>query len=301
MQSNPQPSSSQQAAGIPIRHFYLLGANQALGVKPEYAPQLYFEAKIDISDVRSGIRDTCSVSQSVGIWPMDSDALWTRDMLLPVDSSFVEPGIPETQRLRKLPEFVDESYLSRAESLFLSYLIRYFEIKVYRNSALRIYSNPLESLEDFEKRCIDMLSEAFRRELYDLQHVFVRKLEQVREKYQRASQGFDPGLDFEAVKVASHWKSRMHQTSERITDLFLGTELSLKDASDAPLPRGAPAADLDQRLLALEIEAGQEIQRLLHRYQVLVQTIDDYTIHPNLKDIHLVRVCILWMPAEEGL
>ena len=231
---------------------------------------------------------------------MDGDALWTRDMLLPVDSSFVESGFPETQKLRKLPEFVDESYLSRMESLFLSSLIRYFEIKVYRNYELRIYSNPLESLEDFKKRCIDMLSEAFRRELYDLQHVFVRKLEQVREKYQRASQGFDPGLDFEAVKVASHWKSRMHQTSERITDLFLGTELNLQDASDSPPPRAA-ATDLDQRLLALEIAAGQEIQRLLHRYQIMVQTIDDYTIHPNLKDIHLVRTCILWMPAKGGV
>jgi hypothetical protein len=300
MHSKPQALPTQQAAGVPMRHFHLMGASQPSGVDPEYAPQLYFEAKIDISDVRSGIRDTCSVSRSVGIWPMDGDALWTRDMLSPVDSSFVEPGFPETQRLRKLPEFVDESYLSRAETLFLSYLLRYFEIKVYRNFTLRIYSNPLESLEDFEKRCIDMLSEAFRIELYDLQHVFVRKLEQVREKYQRASQGFDPGLDFEAVKVASHWKSRMHQTSERITDLFLGTELSLKDASVSPSPR-AGEADLDQRLLALEIEAGQETQRLLHRYQNMVQAIDDYTIHPNLKDIHLVRVCILWVPAKEGL
>jgi hypothetical protein len=299
MRSKPQPFSSQQAVRAPIKHFYLLDARPPPEVEPEYAPRLYFEAKIDISDVRSGIRDTCSVNLSVEIWPMDADVLWTRDMLLPVDSSFVEPGFPETQRLRKLPEFVDESYLSRVETLFLSYLIRYFEIKVYRNSALKIYSNPLESLEDFKKRCIDMLSEAFRGELYDLQHVFVRKLEQVREKYQRASQGFDPGLDFEAVKVASHWKSRMHQTSERITDLFLGTELNLKDVSDFPSSRVA-ATDLDQRLLALEIEAEQETQRLMHSYQNLVQTIDDYTIHPNLKDIHLVRTCILWMPAKGG-
>jgi len=298
MHSNPQLHSSQQAARSLIKHYYLLDARQPSEL--EYAPRLYFEAKIDISDVRSGIRDTCSANLSVEIWPMDGDALWTRDMLVPVDSSFVEPGFPETQNLRKLPEFVDESYLSRVESLFLSFLIRYFEIKVYLNSELRVYSNPLESLEDFKKRCVDMLSEAFRGELYDLQQVFVRKLEQVREKYQRASQGLDPGQDFEAVKVASHWKSRMHQTSERITDLFLDTELTLKDASDSPRPRAA-ASDLDQRLLALEIEAWQEIQRLLDRYQSMVQTIDDYTIHPNLKDIHLVRVCILWMPQGEVL
>ena len=33
------------------------------GVEVEFAPQIYFEAKIDFNDVRSGFRDTSSVSR----------------------------------------------------------------------------------------------------------------------------------------------------------------------------------------------------------------------------------------------
>jgi hypothetical protein len=29
-----------------------------------------------------------------------------------------------------------------------------------------------------------------------------------------------------------------------------------------------------------------------------VTNIDEYIIHPNPRDLHLVRTCILWMPAE---
>lgn len=263
-----------------------------------YAPRLYFEAKIHVTDVRSGVRDACTVNLAVEIHAMEDDAMWTRDMVLTVEASKVEPGLPESTDLASLPAFVNGDYLYRMETLFLAYLMRYYEIRVFGNYALNVYSATAESLEDFEKRCVEMLVEGFRKDLDASHEIFQRKLEQIREKYLRESVGMAPGRSFEAVKVSSHWKSRLHETSRRLTDLFLGTQLTAEAGVELPALSPPTSMDLEQRLYSLELEARQEIRRFLSQYQERVRTIDEYTVHPNLKDIHMVRTCILWMPCE---
>ena len=48
---------------------------------------------------------------------------------------------------------------------------------------------------------------------------------------------------------------------------------------------------------AILADVRRDIGRLLNSYQEKVRNIDEYIIHPGLKDLHLVRRCILWMPA----
>jgi hypothetical protein len=55
-------------------------------------------------------------------------------------------------------------------------------------------------------------------------------------------------------------------------------------------------SDLEQCLETLEVDVRQEIRRLLNSYQEKVLNVDEYIIHPNLRDLHLVRACILWIP-----
>jgi hypothetical protein len=263
----------------------------------EYVPRLYFEARIDLSDVRSGFRDTYSLNQAVEIHPMEGDAMWTPDMSVGVDTSLIEHGLPRGGEPRELPDYLDATLLSRLETLFLAYLMRYFKVRVFRNFALNLYSGPGESLEDFKLRCLDILGEAFRRDLDALHEVLVRKLEQLREKGLRESAALDSTLDFDIAKIDSQMKSRIHEFSESITNLFLKTELSLNSNQDAP-SYPSPVTELDQQLSFLETETRHEIRRLIILYQDRLQTIDEYVVHPNLKDIHLVRTCILWMPAE---
>jgi hypothetical protein len=39
-----------------------------------------------------------------------------------------------------------------------------------------------------------------------------------------------------------------------------------------------------------------EISKLSDSFNEKASAVDEYILHPNLKDIHLVRSCILWMP-----
>jgi hypothetical protein len=263
----------------------------------EYVPRLYFEARIDLSDVRSGFRDTYSLNKALEIHPLEGDAMWTPDMAVAVDSSLIELGSPPGGRSRELPDYLDAMQLSRLETVFLAFLIRYFEVRVFRNFALNLYSGPGESLEDFKLRCLDILGEAFRRDLDALHEVLVRKLEQLREKDLRESAGLTSTLDFDIAKIDSQVKSRIHDVSESITNIFLNTELSLDSDQDPP-SYPSRATEFDQRLSLLETETRHEIRRLTGLYQDRLRNIDEYVVHPNLKDIHLVRTGILWMPAE---
>ena len=79
------------------------------------------------------------------------------------------------------------------------------------------------------------------------------------------------------------------------------TELTLDRTLDDAPGRALAPTEIQARLSDIEAEARQEIRRLVEHYRDRVQTIDEYTIHPNLKDLHVVRSSILWLPREEVL
>ena len=292
-----------RSQGGPIKELHFPQVSPE-GVEVEFAPRLYFEAKIDFNDVRSGFRETCSVSKAMEIYPIDDDVLWTQDMTCDIDPSRVASGTPATGKLHPLPSFVDSETMIRMEAMFINYLMRHSVVSVYRSFAVNTYSNPGESLEDFRSRCTEISGESFRKDLDGLHEVFQRKIEQVREKCLRESVGLvSTSGDFDEIRRASHWKSKIHKVSESIADLFLKTELTMggpdgespEQHSNYPLP-GLQL--VDERLQYVEIEARQKILHLLSQYRETLRAVDEYTIRPNLKDIHLVRSCILWLPQE---
>ena len=82
-----------------------------------------------------------------------------------------------------LPSHVDAIYLQCIEGQFLRYLLRHFEVRVFRNPYLRLYSLPGESKDDFTARCLEMLARSFRSELDGIRELCDRKLERVKLKY----------------------------------------------------------------------------------------------------------------------
>jgi hypothetical protein len=278
-----------------IKHCFLSTEQFKLDV--EYVPCLYFEAKIDFADIRSGFHEIRSITKAVDICSIDEEAQWTEDMVRDVDPARVVAPIPQEARLRPLPAPVDVDSIAQAETHFLHYLLRYFKMRIYRNFDLNLYSGPGEILEDFTVRCIEMLSEPFRQDLDILHEVFERKLEQIKGKHLKLNEWGE----LDPPHRASQLKSILHRFSERLAQLFLSAGLSSRPESSAP-PRDNPAKlELEDRLHSLETEALHATHQLANIYQERARNIDEYIVHPNLKDIHLVRTCILWMPAQEHL
>jgi hypothetical protein len=257
----------------------------------EYVPRLYLEAKVDFADVRSGLRATCSVSRALEIYRMEVDSLWTDDMAWDVEPDRVATEFPAGVRLRELPAAVDADFLASVERNCLAYLLRSFHVRLFRNFALNIYSRLDESLPDFQARCLEMLREPFRKDVDSLRDVFGRSMEQLRQKYVSPN----TWTTDDRGRLAARHRSEFRDVAERLSSIFMNVDLTVLCPFEA-MPKGAGSTDLQERLASTAQDARSSIERLLTSYRERARNVDEYIIRPNLRDIHLVRTCLLWMP-----
>lgn len=289
MVANP----GQQTRQIPAIKSLYLSVEDAGATCLEYFPYFYAEARIDFSDVRTGFRDTRSLSKALEIFPDHADLHWVADMIQDVDPRRAQPLLPDQVRLNPLPEFVDGAFLSRMETQCLQYLMRSFEARLYRNSVLNAYSGSGESRAEFIGRCLELFEGRMRQELDQLRDVFNRRLEQLKEKY--VARDEFPGM--EIPQMESRNRDIFSQYSERIASLFLRGDLRHRFTA-APMQPSQGALELEERLIGVEREAQRDIAELRDSYEDKARSLDEYILHPNLKDIHFVRSCILWMPKK---
>ncbi len=271
-----------------IPHWYL-GADADRAA--EYAPLFYLEAKIDMADVRSGFRESLSVNRAFDIVPLEGDALWTEDMVYPVDPSLMMSKPPHGAKLLPLPDFITREHLQWVERQFVSYLLRHFEVRIFCNHALNLYSAAGESRADFEFRCLEAQERSFRQDLDNLREVFERRIEQSRERYLRIERWGDPEPD----RIATQIRNRIHETSERIADLFIRAELGRNPSACSR--SGSAGGELDERLAWIEAAASEAVRHLMADYLGKAGDLDEYAVRPNLKDIHVSAVSILWVPV----
>jgi hypothetical protein len=261
--------------------------------KVEYVPYFYAEVRIDFNDVRTGLRETFSLNKALEIYSSTADLLWIKDMVQDVDPQKMVSSAPEGARIGSLPEYVDANFISHMETQFVQYLLRSFATELYRNSALNVYSNSGESGSEFIGRCSDLFDGPRRRELDLLQDVFKRRLEQLKEKYLVSEEA----MGLERARIESQNKDIFSRYSDRIAGLFLVSRFA--SAQSVMSFHNSPGmSELEERLAALGIEAQNAIAKLINSYDDKARALDEYILHPNLKDIHFVRSCILWMPKK---
>lgn len=293
MSLNPQMFATSSETLGRVKQLFIPSASDR--PEQEYRPHLYFEARIDYADVRSGFHMTCDRNDVLDLRPYEPEDSWTRDMVLRVDSAAVQNVRPPGAKMRTLPAYVNEEFLDRMEVQYLSYLLRHAEMRVFRNFALNLYSLPGEGGSDFQNRCLDGFHDSFRAELDALREVVNRRLERIEEKYISP----DRAGEFASDRRMSQARSRLHAVAENIAEFFLQTEMTPDPVDLSAVPCMDPARpDLEQMLESLEVDVRRDVGRLVNSYSEKVRNIDEYILHPGLKDLHLVRKGILWMPIE---
>jgi hypothetical protein len=286
------PNNIGLPAADKVKHLYLEKTDSQTS-HTEYCPFFYVEARIDFNDVRTGFRATESLNKALEIYAASADLIWSDDMIQDVDPPKITSSPPADTCLRRLPDFVDTAYVSQMETQFIQYLLRSHKTRIFRNFELDVYSGAGESLSDFTSRCLDLLEGSKRHEVDSLHDVFERRLAQIKQKYL----GIGALENIELARIESQSRDIFSQYSERIAGLFLQPELGLTaEGNSRHIPR--KNLELEERLLALEMEARQVIAKLWDVNKAKAQAIDEYILHPNLKDIHFVRSCILWIPAK---
>ena len=282
LEPTPQPRTEK------IKNLCLLP--EAPGTREaDYFPHFYAEARIDFNDVRTGLRETLSLSKAMEIYSAGAEMLWTKDMVSDIDPRKLTAAVPDGARLTRLPDFVDANFISRMESYFVQFLLRSYVARIYRNPALNVYSSFGESQAEFSARCLELLGGSIGAEMDQLHDLFVRRLEQLKEKYLAfgESNGLElGGADSRNRDIFGHY-------ADRIAGLFLrgGQSGQVFEVSHG-------MQELEERLAGLGVEAHNAIAKLASSYEEKARALDEYLLHPNLKEIHFVRSCILWMPKK---
>ncbi|HTY63864.1 MAG TPA: hypothetical protein VMG30_16570 [Acidobacteriota bacterium] len=290
MRQNPPLSPAPASTNVKYL-FYQSG--DAPGVVADYVPFFYVEARVDFNDIRTGFRSMVSLNKALEFHPIGLDLSLVADMVYEIDPQRVKSSPPPAARYARLPEFVDPGFMSQMETQFIRYLLNSFKAKVYRNSVLDAYSDAGESLPDFTARCMDLLGGARREDLDALHDVFNRKLGQIEQKYLTDT----VPENFELAKTASQGRDIFSDYLERIAHLFLQPK-PVPESDGFRSPRSG--LEMEERLQSLETEAQQAIAALWDSYGEKAKSVDEYILHPNLKDVHIVRTCILWIPARVG-
>jgi hypothetical protein len=260
-----------------------------------FVPHLYLEARIDFNDVRTGFKKSYSINRAVRIPEEKSERFWDDDAVLEIDPGKLRSAAPENIALGDLPRHVDGVLLARTEAQFIEYLLRFFTVKVYRNFSLDLYSTSGESRNDFIIRCVDLYRERMYGEFGSVHKVFLRRLERLQQKYL----GTEDSEELEKSKKDSSNRELFYRISERISALFLRTEYSIQHVAWTS-ESGARKHELEERLRDLYLEARETVSRILDSYEDKIRSVDEYILHPNMKNIHFVNSSILWMPAGAG-
>ena len=263
------------------------------GQELEYFPHLYLEAKIDFSDVRTGFRESYSVNRAMEIPSYQLEPFWDDDAVRDIDPANLGSDVPEKVRFKSLPGYVDKQFISWMETKFFQYLLRTFTVRVYRNFNLNEYSFSGESRNDFIIRCLDLIRGHMHREFDTLHEVFKRKLERIQQKYL----GIENSEELEEFKTDLQDRENFTRIKERISALFLRTEFSIQRV-DRPSFTANQTHELEERLQAIHFEAQEVVSKILDSYEEKVKSIDEYILHPTVKNIHFVRGCFLWMPGS---
>lgn len=292
MTSQSEPPADAAGSAISLKQFHVASCEAAA----DWVAHYWFEARIDFADVRSGLMETCTVCRGLEICPLDDDVLWTKDMVVPLDLEVITPGAPPGGATRQLPGSVATETAQRLESRAALWLMRYFERRLYRNAELHTYSHPTESFEEFQLRCSDLLSESCRHVLDDVREQFERKLDRIKENYLRDERAGE----FDRERVRSRVSSRIHDSSEHMTELFLSSGILADDPLPSHPPVGPGDPDYEEELRTLEAEACVAIARVLSDFRERARNIVDHVVHPTLRGVHVVRAGIVWLPITGG-
>ncbi|MBN2317443.1 MAG: hypothetical protein JXR49_00105 [Acidobacteria bacterium] len=258
----------------------------------EYVPHLYLEAKIDFCDVRTGFTETFNINRAVEIPSNKSKPFWDDDAVVEIDPKKLGPVVPKEAQIIDLPGHVDGRFIAWMETQFVEYLLRAFTVKVYRNYGLDVYSSSGESLNDFIIRCVDLYKGAMYSEFDSAHEVFIRRLERLQQKYL----GIEDSEELEKFKTDSYNRELFYRISERISGLFLRTEFSIQHVG-RPSDTSSRAQELEERLRDLHQQAREAVIKILDSYEDKIKSVDEYILHPTMKNVHFVSSCILWKPG----
>jgi hypothetical protein len=253
------------------------------------------------ANVNSDQRFAFVVSERLEVVPH-----WAECAARPLDPAALGRAAPEGARQNPdlPPGLSDPKKLAAWQKDLVTYLYRTGDFTLHQNTALKLYSRPGQSYEEFRAAC-QRAAEARRAE----------EIEKARARYDRKLDALEAKLAEEKREMAEDQEElKARQAESRWTDIenVLGVVIGrtpyrmfsastakkrlAQQAKDDIAESAQVLADLEARVAATKEEAQTAFQAVMDKWQAAAQDIHDLRLTPKRSDILVELFGVGWLP-----
>ncbi len=221
------------------------------------------------------------------------------------DRDFVD-AVPEAAAYRIVGARLDEkSFFTGAQQDLVDHLYRNLALTLQRNTALKLWSRPGESPEEFRTRCDAAAQDKADAETAKLRDRYTTRINAARKRFETA----DRRVSELEVDVSGSQSNELLSGAEALLDIFTGKR-STRSATGT-LRRRRQTASKQQRLESakdkamseweemaeLEAELTAELEEINDRWEALIDETEQVDIRLEKNDIAVTGLVLLWLPV----
>lgn len=244
-------------------------------------PDLLFEVRFDLRDVRSGLSGSEYGVFSAPVLT-ESDLDWTTDMVRSIDFETLEEIRPV--RLVEWPP--------SADTQITRYLLKNRRTSLWRNSELGIYSQMGESRDEFVDRCIELLSEERRSVLTQVRDVFIHRFLEAEQRALDSLQE-DAWTARERDRRTADLRNAFSEIRESFSRCFLHENLQPLTQKDL-FWTGRLDVETQERLEALRDECLSMFNRLTGQVLKRARAVEIHEVSLSHDEIDVSSHNFLW-------
>ncbi len=199
----------------------------------------------------------------------------------------------------------DKRLYTDAERALVEHLYRTLTLTLQRNTALKLWSRPGESPEDFTTRCDAAAQEKADAETAKLRDRYTAKIDAARKRFEAS----DRRVKELEVDVSGSQRDELLSGAEVLLDIFTGKK-STRSATGSMRKR-QQTASRQQRLesakskamaeweemAGLEAELTADLEEINDRWEALVDETEDVAIRLEKNDVSVAGLVLLWLPV----
>lgn len=197
----------------------------------------------------------------------------------------------------------DEKRIKSLEKELVDFLYNTAKMIIPHHAKFKLYGNPDTDMSGFQSGVYQRAREERDAEIDKLSDRYGGMMDKLEDKLRRKERE----LNAEQLEIRDRQREQLYTTGEAVLSLFKGrTNYTLSRMSRATRYKRQTEedisesqeviADIEREMYALEQEYEQKLNEVNHKWGEIANQMQEYTITPYKKDIHIMIFGVGWIP-----
>lgn len=197
----------------------------------------------------------------------------------------------------------DDKRLKSLQKELTDMLYHTAKLIIPHHAQFKMYGHPDKDMDEFQSQVVQLAREKRDKEIDALSKKYGGLMDKLEDKLRRKERE----LDAEKLEIRDRKREQMYTTGEAVLSIFKGrTNYTLSRMSRTTRMKRQAEADIEEsrdvineiqnEMVGLEEEYERELNAINERWAQVANDVQEYTITPYKKDIHLELYGIGWIP-----